>query len=52
MESVNSVTVKMATAESMIQLVHCVQSLIALLADNYDPENPFMFSELDIKYGF
>ena len=52
MESVNSATVKMAPAESMIQLVNSVQRLIALLVDNYDPKKPFMFSKLDIKYGF
>ena len=52
MESVNSATVKMTPAESMIQLRHFFQRLISILADNYDPKNPFMFSELDIKYGF
>ena len=36
----------------MIQLGQYVQHLIALLADNYDPENPFVFSKLDIKDGF
>ena len=52
MESVNSATVKMAPAESMIQLRHCVQCLIALLADNYHPKNPFMLSKLDVTDGF
>jgi len=51
-ESVNSATVKQAPAESMIQLGQCVQRLIALLADNYDPDQPFLFSKLDIKDGF
>jgi hypothetical protein len=51
MESVNSATVKQALAESMVQLGNCVQRLIALLADNYDPANPFKFAKLD-KYGF
>ena len=52
MESVNSATVKQAPAESMVQLGNCVQRLIALLADNYDPAQPFLFSKLDIKDGF
>ena len=52
MDSVNSATVKQAPAESMIQLGQCVQRLIALLADNYDPNQPFLFSKLDIKDGF
>ena len=52
MESVNSATVKMAPAESMIQLGQCVQRLITLLADNYDPDQPFLLSKLDIKDGF
>jgi len=52
MESVNLATVKQAPAESTIQLVQCVQRLIALLADNYDPDQPFLFSKLDIKDGF
>jgi hypothetical protein len=52
MESVNSATVKQAPAESMVQLGNCVQCLIALLADNYDPANkPFKFAKLDIKDG-
>lgn len=52
MESVNSATVQQAPAESMIQLGQCVQRLIAFLADNYNPEQPFLFSKLDIKDGF
>ena len=52
MESVNSATVKQAPAESMVQLGHCVQRLIATLADNYDPHKPFKFAKLDIKDGF
>ena len=52
MESVNSATVKQAPAESMVQLGNCVQRLIALLADNYDPTKPFKFAKLDIKDGF
>ena len=51
-ESINLATVKQALAESMIQLGQCVQRLIALLADNFDPDQPFLFSKLDIKDGF
>ena len=50
--SVNDATVKLAPAESMVQLGQCVQRLIALLADNYDPTTPFRFAKLDIKDGF
>ena len=52
MESVNSATVKQAPAESMVQLGNCVQRMIVLLADKYDPAQPFLFSKLDIKDGF
>ena len=52
MQSVNSATVKQAPAESMVQLSQCVQRIIALLADNYDPDQLFLFSKLDIKDGF
>lgn len=52
LESVNSATVKLAPAESMIQLGNCIQRLVALLADNYDPDQPFLFAKLDIKDGF
>ena len=48
LESVNSATTKMAPAESMIQL----GNLIVLLADNCNPDQPFMFAKLDIKDGF
>ena len=52
MPSVNSGTTKQAPAESMIQLGMCIQRLVALLADNYDPQKPFKFAKLDIKDGF
>jgi len=52
MESGNTATVKQAPAESMVQLGNCVQQIIALLADNYDPSQPFLLSKLDIKDGF
>ena len=51
-ESINLETVKLAPAESMIKLRNCVQRLIAILGENYDPKNPFMLSKLDIKDGF
>ena len=51
-DSVNSATKRMAPAESMVQLGQCMQRIVALLADNYDPKNPFVFSKLDIKDGF
>ena len=50
--SVNSATTMLAPAESMVQLGQCVQRLIALLADNYNPARPFQFAKLDIKDGF
>ena len=52
MESVNSATVKQAPAEAMVQLGHCIQRLIATLADNFNPQKPFKFAKLDIKDGF
>ena len=50
--SVNSATTKLAPAESMVQLGNCMKRLIALLADNEDPNQPFVFAKLDIKDGF
>ena len=52
MQSVNSDTKRMAPAESMVQLGYCLQRIVAMLADNYDKANPFVFSKLDIKDGF
>ena len=52
MDSVNSATTKQALAESMIQLGPFAKRLIATLADKYNPNRPFRFSKLDIKYGF
>ena len=43
---------KQAPAESMVQLGNCVTLLIAMLADNYDPDTPFKFAKLEIKDGF
>ena len=49
---VNETTVKKAPQESMAQLGLCLKRLVALMADNYDPQKPFVFSKLDIKDGF
>ena len=50
--SVNETTNKMAKPEAMAQLGNCLKRLVALMADNYDINLPFMFSKLDIKDGF
>ena len=50
--SVNSNTTLLAPAESMVQLGQCLHRIIATMADNYDPDRPFLFSKLDIKDGF
>lgn len=50
--SVNSATKKQAPAEAMVQLGECVKRIIATLAENYDPNHPFVFSKIDIKDGF
>ena len=52
MESLNLATTKQAPDKSMVQLGKYVQRLIALLANNYDPVQPFLFSRLDIKDEF
>ena len=52
MPSVNSGTTKMAPAESMVQLGQCLNRIIAMLADNANKNQPFVFSKLDIKDGF
>ena len=52
LESVNSATNKLAPAEAMVQLGNCVQQLVATMAENYDPNQPFKFAKLDIKDGF
>ena len=50
--SVNSNTALLAPAEAMIQLGQCIHRIIATMADNYNPDQPFLFSKLDIKDGF
>ena len=52
MESVNSATKQQALAEAMIQLGNCMKQLVATLADNYDPQQPFCFAKLDIEDSF
>ena len=49
---VNSETTKQDPAESMIKLGPCVKILIVTLADNYNPNQPFRFANLDTKDGF
>ena len=36
----------------MAQLGNCLQRIIAMMADNYDPSRPFIFAKLDIKDVF
>ena len=50
--SVNSGTVKLAPEQAMIQLGNCMKRLVSTMADNYDPEKPFVFAKVDIKDGF
>ena len=51
-ESVNSTTTKMAPPETMAQLGTSVKRLVCTMANNYDPNKPFIFTKLDIKDGF
>ena len=48
----NSVTVKYAPSEAMIQLGICLQQLISTLADIYNENTLLRFVKLDIKDGF
>ena len=50
--SVNSNTTKLAPAEAMIQLGLCMKRIVATLADNINPSQPFVFAKVDIKDGF
>ena len=50
--SVNSATNKKANPKSMAQLGQCIKRLVSLMAKNYNPAKPFLFSKLDIKDGF
>ena len=50
--SVNLGTVLRAPQKSMAHLGMVVRRLIHLMADNYDPKHPFVFSKCDIKDGF
>ena len=50
--SVNSATTKLAPQQSMAQLGHALKRIVATLAANFDPDQPFKFAKLDIKDGF
>ena len=50
--SVNSNTTKLAPAEAMVQLGHCMKRIVATLADNISQTQPFVFAKVDIKDGF
>jgi hypothetical protein len=50
--SVNTTTNPLAKAEAMAQLGFCLQQIVATIADNFNPNKPFMFSKFDIKDGF
>ena len=51
-ESVNSATDKQAPQQAMGQLGSALKRIIALMADNCDPDRPFKLTKLDIKDGF
>ena len=51
-ESVNSATNRKAPKEAMAQLGHCIRRIISVMADNFDPQVPFMFAKFDVKDGF
>ena len=50
--SVNDTTKKLVKPEAMSQLGFCLNRIVATMADNFDPDKPFMFTKLDIKDGF
>ena len=50
--SVNEFTNKLAKQEAMVQLGQTLKRIVALMADSFDPNQPFVFSKLDIKDGF
>ena len=52
MELVNLDNIRQAPVNSMVQMVKCVQSLIALLDNNYDPVQTLLFPKMYIKDGF
>ena len=51
-ESVNSATTKLAPQQAMGQLGSVLWRIVALMADQCDPNRPFKLSKLDIKDGF
>jgi hypothetical protein len=50
--SFNETTNKQAKLEAMAQLGLCLQRIVTIMADNMNPQKPFIFSKLDIKDGF
>jgi hypothetical protein len=50
--SVNTTTNKQAKPQAMAQLGLSLKRIVALMADNYNEDKPFMFVKLDIKDGF
>ena len=50
--SVNDATVKTAPQESMGQLGSTLKCLVGVMADNYNPDFPFLFTNIDIADRF
>ena len=50
--SVNTTTNRLAKPEAMAQLGKCLQRVVTLMANNYNPDQPFKFTKLDIKDRF
>jgi hypothetical protein len=50
--SVNQATNKLAPQKAMAGLGRVLQRIICVMANNYDPDTPFMFAKCDIKDGF
>ena len=51
-ELVNPQTNNQSKEEAMVQLGLALQRLISTMADHHAIDLPFLFSKLDIKYGF
>ena len=47
--SLISATNKLSPSEAMVQLGQCLHRIVSTMADNYDPNKPFLFSKTDIK---
>ena len=52
MPSVNDATTKRSPPQSMVQLGQSLKRLIQLMATHHNPNQPFLFSKIDIKDGF